>query len=58
MPKCIFNKKSHIKGYRRCEITGQIMKGECYFYNYRKYPCKYFKSSLFDRFLKWLTNKF
>lgn len=59
MPKCVFNKK-HTKHYRKCEITGQIMKGECYFYNYEnmKPPCKYFKMSLLDHFFEWLDDKF
>ena len=53
MPKCIFCKKSHLKGYRKCEITGQIKKHECIeYYTY----CKHFKLSLYERLKKWLDN--
>lgn len=59
MAKCIFNKKHpNLKGYNKCEITGQIKKGECYFYNYRRPPCPHFKTSLFDSFKNWLGKKF
>lgn len=58
MPKCIFNKKSHLKGKRRCEITGQIMDSECYFFGYDKYPCKHFRMNLLDRFFAWLDDRF
>ncbi len=55
MPKCIFNKK-HTKHFNKCEITGQLMQSECYFYG--KYPCKHFRMSLLDRFFMWLEDKF
>lgn len=57
MAKCIFNKKHTIKGYRKCEITGQIMQKHCYC-DYGKPPCKHFKESLFDRLWDWLEDKF
>ena len=57
MAKCIFNKKHTIKGYRKCEITGQIMKSTCY-HCYGKPPCKHFKKSLFDRLYDYFVDKF
>lgn len=57
MAKCIFNKKHTIKGYRKCEITGQIMKSTCY-HCYGKPTCKHFKESLFDRLWDWFEDKF
>lgn len=53
--KCMFCKESHLKGYRKCEITGQIKKHKClesYVY------CKHFKLSLYDRFKEWLDDIF
>lgn len=57
MARCIFDKKANMKGYRRCEITGQIKGGRCY-YNFYKKPCKHFQMSLWNRFLYWLGSKF
>ena len=51
MAKCIFNKKHTIKGYRKCEITGQMLKSDCNHWA-QKNTCKYYKQSLFDRFLR------
>lgn len=53
MPKCIFDKKSYTKGYRRCEITGQFKRYRCKYRWFSK-PCKHFKMSLWGRFLVWL----
>ena len=53
MPKCIFCKKSHLKGYRKCEITGQIKSYTC---NENLQHCKHFQFSLYDRFKEWLYN--
>lgn len=53
MHKCIFCKKSHLKGYRKCEITGQIKKHKCIEHSTH---CKDFKLSLYDRFNEWLDN--
>lgn len=55
MSKCIFNKKSHLKGKSRCEITGKIIKNDCDFYS--KPPCKYYKKSLLSRFFDWFDEK-
>lgn len=59
MHKCIFCKKHSIKGYYRCEITGQISKKLCTGYTPteikfgNKNKCKNFQASLFNRFLEW-----
>ena len=58
MAKCIFCKKSHLKGKYRCEITGQIRTGECWSCNRAKPHCRYFKAKLINRFLEWLNEKF
>ena len=57
MARCIFDKKANMKGYRRCEITGQIKGGRCYNGSLKKH-CKHFQMSLFNRFLYWLGSKF
>ena len=57
MAKCIFNKKHTIKGYRKCEITGQMLKSDCSHWA-RKNTCKYYKQSLFDRLWDWFEDKF
>ena len=49
---CEFCKKHPtMKGYYRCEYTGQILKKECY----SGYGCKNYKTSLFYRFCEWLN---
>lgn len=50
MAKCMFCKKSHLKGYRQCEITGQIKKHICLEHFCH---CKDFKLGLYDRFIEW-----
>lgn len=56
MGKCIFDKKANIKGYYRCEITGQIKGCRCN--DYRSKYCKYFKANIWHRFMGWLYDKF
>ena len=53
MAKCTFNKKYTIKGYRKCKITGQILKRKCDV-GYGKPHCPYYRKSLLDRFLEWI----
>ena len=58
MAKCIFDKKSHFKGYRKCEITGQIKKYRCYDgWSRFNRPCKYFKPNAWHKFINWLYKR-
>lgn len=59
MAKCIFDKKSHLKGYRRCEITNQIKRYKCYDNAFKfRHPCKHLRVNFMHRFLYWLGEKF
>lgn len=54
---CVFCKKHPtMKGYYRCEYTGQILNGKCDSgYRCNHNCCKNYKTDLFNRFCKWLN---
>ncbi len=57
MARCIFDKKANIKGYRKCEITGQYKRYICYNnWSWFNRPCKYFKANIWNTFIHWLDD--